>query len=76
MLLLGVLQSAIAFRRDAASCRRPRLTLPPERSAATAGRAWQAADVLLETLAPGAVGFQCAQRLAEVDPQDVPAIST
>lgn len=65
VLLLGVLQSAIAFRREAVELRE-NLGLAAERSASTARAQLEAADILLQTLAPRSVGFQCAQRLAEV----------
>jgi two-component sensor histidine kinase len=65
VLLLGVLQSAISFARERADLRQ-NLGFAAERSAATARARMEAADILLQTLAPGSVGFQCAQRLAEV----------
>jgi len=65
VLLLGVLQSGIAFNREKVDLRR-NLGFAAERSAATARSRMEAADILLQTLAPGSVGFQCAQRLAEV----------
>jgi two-component sensor histidine kinase len=65
VLLLGVLQSAIAFTRERSELRH-NLGFAAERSAATARARMEAADILLQTLAPGSVGFQCAQRLDEV----------
>lgn len=65
VLLLGALQSAIAFQREGQTLRQ-NLGFAAERSAATARARMESADVLLQTLAPGAVGFQCAQRLADV----------
>ncbi|RYG00662.1 MAG: sensor histidine kinase, partial [Caulobacteraceae bacterium] len=65
VLVLGVLQSGIAFRRESVQLREG-LAAASERSAATARARMEAADILLETLAPGSVGFNCAQRLAEV----------
>jgi len=65
VLLLGVLQSAISFTRERTELRHS-LGFAAERSAATARARMEAADILLQTLAPGSVGFQCAQRLAEV----------
>lgn len=65
VLVLGVLQSGIAFRREGVQLREE-LAAASERSAATARARMEAADILLETLAPGSVGFNCAQRLAEV----------
>jgi two-component sensor histidine kinase len=65
VLLLGVLQSAIGFGREAQALRQ-NLGYAAERSAAVARARMESGDVLLQTLAPGSVGFQCAQRLAEV----------
>jgi two-component sensor histidine kinase len=65
VLLLGVLQSAIAFHREDASLKE-NLAAAAQRSAAAARARLESADILLETLAPGSVGFQCAQRLAQV----------
>ena len=65
VLILGALQSAIAFGRERATLR-ANLGYAAERSAATARARMEAADVLLETLAPGAIGFQCAQRLEQI----------
>jgi len=65
VLLLGVMQSAIAFNREGAALRQ-NLVFAAERSAATARTRMEGADILLQTLAPGAIGFQCASRLAEV----------
>jgi two-component sensor histidine kinase len=65
VIALGALQAAIAFQREGVSLRE-NLGFAAERSAATARARLESADVLLQTLAPGAVGFQCAQRLAQV----------
>ncbi|HEX7943999.1 MAG TPA: sensor histidine kinase [Phenylobacterium sp.] len=65
VLMLGGLQSAIGFQREGMTLRQ-NLGFAAERSAATARARMEGADVLLETLAPGAVGFQCQQRLAQV----------
>jgi two-component sensor histidine kinase len=65
VLLLGAVQSAIAFRREG-EILRENLGFAAERSAATARARMESAEVLLQTLAPGAVGLQCAQRLAQV----------
>src|SRR5688500_9514370 len=65
VLLLGAVQSAIAFRREG-EILRENLGFAAERSAAMARARMESAEVLLQTLAPGAVGFQCAQRLAQV----------
>jgi len=65
VLILGVLQAAIAFRNDGDELREE-LAASAERSAATARARMEAADILLETLAPGSVGLNCALRLEEV----------
>ena len=65
VLILGAVQSSLAFRREGEIVRQ-NLAAAAERSAATARARMEAADILLETLAPASVGFQCAQRLAEV----------
>lgn len=70
VLALGVAQSMLAFQKDAES-REANLVLAAERSAATARARVEAGAILLDTLAPNSVGFQCAQRLAEVT-QNVP----
>jgi two-component sensor histidine kinase len=65
VLALGVLQSAIAFDHARVTLRE-NLGFAAERSAATARTRMEGAGILLQTLAPGAVGYQCAARLAEV----------
>lgn len=65
VLLLGVLQSAIAFHREDVSLKE-NLAAAAQRSAAAARARLESADILLETLAPTSIGFQCAQRLAQV----------
>ena len=65
VLLLGATQAVIEFRKDAET-QRVGLALAAERSAATARARMTSAGVLLETLAPQAVGLDCAQRLAEI----------
>jgi two-component sensor histidine kinase len=65
VLLLGVLQSAIAFHRENASLK-VNLGAAAQRSAAAARARLEGADILLQTLAPGSIGFQCAQRLQQV----------
>src|SRR5438105_165675 len=65
VLLLGILQSAIAFNREGVALRQ-NLVFAAERSAATARTRMEGADILLQTLAPGAIGSQCGERLAEV----------
>jgi two-component sensor histidine kinase len=65
VLALGVLQSAVAFDHARVTLRQ-NLGFAAERSAATASTRMEGAGILLQTLAPGAVGYQCAARLAEV----------
>lgn len=65
VLILGVMQSVFAFRAEADS-RRQSLELAAGRSAAIARARIEAAGVLLQTLGPGSVGLECAQRLADV----------
>jgi len=65
VLLLGVLQSAIAFHREDTALRE-NLGAAAQRSAAAAQARLESADILLQTLAPGSIGFQCANRLADV----------
>ena len=65
VLILGIVQSAIAFNRERVTLRN-NLGFAAERSAATARTRMEGADILLQTLAPGAIGYQCAERLAQV----------
>ncbi len=65
VLALGALQAAIGFQHQARELRQ-NLGFAAERSAAVARARMESADILLQTLAPGAVGYQCAQRLSEV----------
>lgn len=65
VLLLGVLQSTIAFRREDVTLKE-NLAAAAQRSAASARARLESADILLQTLAPSSIGFQCAQRLAQV----------
>lgn len=65
VLLLSLVQSVLSFQREARD-QRLDLEAAAQRSAATAKARIEGARVLLETLAPGSIGFQCAPRLAEV----------
>src|SRR6185437_8169661 len=65
VLILGIIQSAIAFNRERITLRQ-NLGFAAERSAATARTRMEGAGILLQTLAPGSIGYQCADRLAEV----------
>ena len=64
VLILGAVQSGVAFRRDAEE-RRTSLIAAAERSAAVTRARMQAAEVLLETLSPCVIGPECSPRLAE-----------
>ena len=68
VLLLGAAEAGLTFHKDADE-RRANLALAAERSAATARARMAGAQALLETLSPRAVGFECAQRLAEITSQ-------
>ena len=65
VLALGVFQSTLAFDHARVTLRE-NLGFAAERSAATARTRMEGAGILLQTLAPGAIGYQCAQRLSEV----------
>jgi two-component sensor histidine kinase len=65
VLLLGVLQSAIAFNRENSTLK-ANLGAAAQRSAASARARLESTEILLQTLAPNSIGFQCAQRLAQV----------
>ena len=65
VLILGAIQTALAFNREA-ELLRDSLASAAQRSAADARARMESADILLETLAPGSVGFSCAQRLRQV----------
>src|SRR5205807_532802 len=65
VLVLGVVQSTVAFNRERLALRQ-NLGFAAERSAATARSRMEGAGILLQTLAPGSIGYQCADRLAEV----------
>jgi hypothetical protein len=65
VLIIGGMQSIFAFRAEADS-RRQSLELAAGQSAANARTRIEAAGVLLQTLGPGSVGLECAQRLADV----------
>ncbi len=65
ILILSVAQSAINYRLEARD-RRAELVGAAERSAASVRARILSGAVLLQTLAPGSVGLQCAQRLADI----------
>jgi len=65
VLLLGALQAELTFHKDAEE-RRSSLNLAAERSAATAKARMDSAQVLLQTLSPNAMGFECTNRLAQI----------
>jgi len=64
VLLLGVIQSVLAFQKDA-DIRRDTLVRAAQLSAATARARIESGVVVLDTITPRAVGLQCAQRLAQ-----------
>ena len=64
VLLLGVIQSVVAFQKDA-DIRRDTLVRAAQLSAATARARIESGVVVLETITPRAVGLQCAQRLSQ-----------
>ena len=66
LLLLGAAQAGLSFRKEAET-QRLTLALAAERGAATARARMASAQVLIETLAPEAVGYECAQRLTELN---------
>ena len=70
VLLLGAVQAGLTFHKDSEE-QRTTLALAAERGAATARARMDSAQVLLETLSPGAVGFDCAQRLSQIT-QELP----
>jgi len=65
VLILGAAQAMVTFSKDADQ-RRMDLALAAQRSAATARARMDGAAVLLETVAPEAVGVQCPQRMSEI----------
>jgi two-component sensor histidine kinase len=65
VLVLGGVQTAMMFHREDVALR-DNLGRAAQRSAAGARARMESAQILLETLAPGSVGFQCAQRLTDV----------
>jgi len=65
VLILGAVQAILTFSKDADQ-RRTELALAAQRSASTARARMDGAAVLLQTVAPEAVGVQCPQRLSEI----------
>ena len=65
VLILGIVQSAVAFNRERVTLRQ-NLGFAAERSAATARTRIDDAGILLRTLGPGAIGHNCGAHLAEV----------
>ncbi|MDQ2859895.1 MAG: sensor histidine kinase [Pseudomonadota bacterium] len=65
VLILGALQAALVFQRDAHD-QRTELVDAARRSAATARAHIAAAEVLLRTLAPDETDVSCVERLAEI----------
>lgn len=64
VLLVGILQSAIAFHNQALELK-DNLSLAAQRSAVAARARIENAEVLLDTLAPDASGAACGPRLAQ-----------
>jgi len=65
VLALGFAQSVMAFRHDAAE-QQASLLAAAERSAALARGQVETASIILETLSPETIGFQCAPRLGQL----------
>ncbi len=65
VLLLSAAQAGLAFHKEGET-QRLTLALAAERGAATARARIAGAQVLIETIGPEAVGYQCVQRLQEV----------
>ncbi|MGI9170444.1 MAG: sensor histidine kinase [Caulobacteraceae bacterium] len=65
VLILGAVQSARVYQREARD-RGVELAGAARRGAATAKARIEAREMLLQPLAPGSIGFQCAPRLAEI----------
>ncbi|HEY1561426.1 MAG TPA: sensor histidine kinase [Caulobacteraceae bacterium] len=65
VLIVAAIQSSLAARRESHELQ-AELAASAERSAATARARIAAAEVLLQTVTPGSVGYQCATRLAEI----------
>ncbi|MBI1407687.1 MAG: sensor histidine kinase [Caulobacter sp.] len=65
MLILGAIQSGLSFRREAID-QRAALQGAAKRTVTNARARFEAANILLETLAPGVIGIDCAQRLSNV----------
>jgi two-component sensor histidine kinase len=65
ILALGVLQAVVGFNHDTQQ-RRTELIQAALRSASSARASIQAANVLLESVSPATVGFECAPRLTQL----------
>ncbi len=65
VLILSVAQSALNYRLETRD-RKAELAGAAERSAASVRARILSGAVLLQTLAPGSIGVECAQRLAEI----------
>ncbi|HXU99077.1 MAG TPA: sensor histidine kinase [Caulobacteraceae bacterium] len=65
VLIVSGIESELSSRRETAQ-HQAELAGAAERSAATVRARIAAAEVLLQTLAPGSLGLQCAARLAEI----------
>jgi two-component sensor histidine kinase len=65
VLVLSVAQSAVNYRLEMRD-RKAELVGAAERSASSFRARILSGEILLQTIAPGSMGFDCAQRLAEV----------
>lgn len=65
VLIVGAIQSSLAVNRESRE-RQSEMIAAAQRSAAVARARIASAEVLLQTLGPGSIGFQCAPRLAEI----------
>ena len=65
VLAVGAVEAVLALRTEVET-RQEVLVLSAQRAAATARARIEAAQVLLQTLGPGAIGLECAQRLSDV----------
>ena len=65
VLLLSVAQSALNYRLEMRD-RKAELVAAAERSASSVRARILSGEILLQTIAPGSMGFDCAQRLAQI----------
>ncbi|MHB8530517.1 MAG: sensor histidine kinase, partial [Caulobacteraceae bacterium] len=65
VLILSAIQSGLNFQREGTDQKND-LLAAAQRSAAGARARIAASEILLQTLAPGSIGLECAQRLSEI----------